>query len=52
MILQDDLSGIGSNVKIVGEDNVGIIKDIVNDSIVVDNYYENDNYLVGPHQKM
>ena len=59
VIPQDDLQGytyndkigIGSIVKIVGEDNVGIIKDIVNDSIAVDIYYENDNYLVEPHQK-
>lgn len=59
VISQDDLQGdtyndkigIGSIVKIVGEDNVGIIKEIVNDSIMVDIYYEQDNYLVEPHQK-
>lgn len=59
VISQDDLQGdtltnkigIGSIVKIVGEDNVGIIKEIVNDSITVDIYYEKDNYLVEPHQK-
>lgn len=59
VISQDDLQGdtltnkigIGSIVKIVGEDNVGIIKEIVNDSIAVDIYYEKDNYLVEPHQK-
>lgn len=59
VISQDDLQGdtyndkigIGSIVKIVGEDNVGIIKEIVDASITVDIYYEKDNYLVEPHQK-
>ena len=57
---QDDLQGytitdkigIGSIIKIVGEDNVGIIKEIANDSITVDIYYEKDNYLVEPHQRI
>lgn len=42
---------IGSVVKIAGQDNIGIVKNIVSDLVCIDIYYEKDNYLVKPHQK-
>lgn len=44
--------GIGSIVKIIEEDSVGIVKDIQSDvNIDVDIYYQKDDYLVPFHQK-
>lgn len=43
--------GVGSIVKIVEEDSVGIVKNIYNDVIYIDVYYQKDDYLVPFHQK-